>query len=187
MPFDQVRKAREHDRARDAFRQRAAEGGADVRHVRRLAAALLRRQPDARAIAVATRHAVDGDLGLTLEQIHERPARLGDTLERGRSEHDGLAGPGDAPDRLKRQVRAMREPHGHAATMVDHVLLAIVLPAPRCWRLACPSSRFEEQAVHFPQKAEVVNAHRGCSPRDRPLAGSLSMGGQGLEPRTPCV
>ena len=118
VAVDEVREPGEDDAARHALRQRLAERDAAIGRLARLLRPLLCRQPQRRAVAEAARDAVDRR-ALVLDQGQERGPCSGHARRDGRLEGDGLALPGDAPERVQRQVVAASERHGHAGESTE--------------------------------------------------------------------
>ena len=117
-PSTRFASRREDDPARHALGQRLAERDAAIARLQRLLRPLLCREAQRRAVAEAARDAVDRR-ALVLEQGQERGPCGGDARRDGRLEGDGLALPGDAPERGQREVVAAAEGHGHAGESTE--------------------------------------------------------------------
>ena len=111
-----VGEPRQHHGAHQALGRRLAVRGAGrTRRPRRLPGALLGRQRDARHLAIARGDAVDGDGGVAIEQHQEALLAFGHAGQRRPGDAHVRTLPGDAADRLQRDVGAGGQLDGHGA------------------------------------------------------------------------
>src|SRR5205085_4620080 len=114
VPVEEVREAREDDRARHALRQRLAERRRrPEQRPRRLGSALLRAQADLRPLAITARDAVDDEVRVGVEESEEAAAALADPRERRLRDLDGFTLPGDAADSAEVDVTPRRDDDRH--------------------------------------------------------------------------